>query len=305
MAALWPERSRALVSVSGYLIGEPAINRRPLPPAAELAWWYQFYFATERGKGWVRPAPRRVRQAHLANRIAASGTSTRRRSHAARHPSTIPITSTSSSTTTGGGSGSADGERRYDDARTPTRRGARRSRCRPSRSRATPMERRIPTRRPTRAVRRDRTSIGSSPAASATTCRRRRRERSPTRLSTLDHAATRTIVARQEALHVGPDKARPHPLVAHRLGGRSDELPVEGRLALVRRRDRLAQLRTADAGGPAGPRRARRLLDLHLRQLAADAAVRARVGREVRGRRAHDRRRPHARVRLRARPSTT
>jgi pimeloyl-ACP methyl ester carboxylesterase len=50
LAALWPERCRALVSVSGYLIGSQAGNRAPLPPAAELAWWYQFYFATERGR---------------------------------------------------------------------------------------------------------------------------------------------------------------------------------------------------------------------------------------------------------------
>lgn len=50
VAALWPERTRALVSVSGYLIGSQAANRMPLPPQAELAWWYQFYFATERGQ---------------------------------------------------------------------------------------------------------------------------------------------------------------------------------------------------------------------------------------------------------------
>jgi pimeloyl-ACP methyl ester carboxylesterase len=50
MAALWPERCRALVSVSGYLIGSQTINAKPLPPKAELAWWYQFYFATERGR---------------------------------------------------------------------------------------------------------------------------------------------------------------------------------------------------------------------------------------------------------------
>ena len=49
MAALWPERCKAIVSVSGYLIGSPAANKAPLPPKAELAWWYQFYFATERG----------------------------------------------------------------------------------------------------------------------------------------------------------------------------------------------------------------------------------------------------------------
>jgi pimeloyl-ACP methyl ester carboxylesterase len=50
MAALWPERCRALVSASGYLIGSQAINATPLPPKAEHAWWYQFYFATERGR---------------------------------------------------------------------------------------------------------------------------------------------------------------------------------------------------------------------------------------------------------------
>ncbi|SHK00832.1 alpha/beta fold hydrolase [Paraburkholderia terricola] len=49
IAALWPERCKAMVSVSGYLIGSQAANKGPLPPKAELAWWYQFYFATERG----------------------------------------------------------------------------------------------------------------------------------------------------------------------------------------------------------------------------------------------------------------
>jgi pimeloyl-ACP methyl ester carboxylesterase len=50
VAALWPERCKALVSVSGYLIGSPEANERPLPPKAELQWWYQYYFATERGR---------------------------------------------------------------------------------------------------------------------------------------------------------------------------------------------------------------------------------------------------------------
>jgi pimeloyl-ACP methyl ester carboxylesterase len=50
MAALWPERCKALVSVSGYLIGSREANQMPLPPKAELEWWYQFYFATERGQ---------------------------------------------------------------------------------------------------------------------------------------------------------------------------------------------------------------------------------------------------------------
>jgi pimeloyl-ACP methyl ester carboxylesterase len=50
IAALWPQRCKALVSVSGYLIGSQAAGQVPLPPSAELQWWYQFYFATERGR---------------------------------------------------------------------------------------------------------------------------------------------------------------------------------------------------------------------------------------------------------------
>jgi pimeloyl-ACP methyl ester carboxylesterase len=50
MAVLYPERVKALVSVSGYLIGSQAANAKPLLPAAEQSWWYQFYFATERGR---------------------------------------------------------------------------------------------------------------------------------------------------------------------------------------------------------------------------------------------------------------
>jgi pimeloyl-ACP methyl ester carboxylesterase len=49
IAALWPERCKAHVSVSGYLIGSPEANKMPLPPKAELRWWYQFYFVIERG----------------------------------------------------------------------------------------------------------------------------------------------------------------------------------------------------------------------------------------------------------------
>jgi pimeloyl-ACP methyl ester carboxylesterase len=50
IAALWPQRCRALASVSGYLIGSQEAGKAPLPPEAELQWWYQFYFATERGR---------------------------------------------------------------------------------------------------------------------------------------------------------------------------------------------------------------------------------------------------------------
>jgi pimeloyl-ACP methyl ester carboxylesterase len=55
VAALWPNRCTAMVSVSGYLIGSQAANAAPLPPAAEHSWWYQYYFATERGRlGYYR-----------------------------------------------------------------------------------------------------------------------------------------------------------------------------------------------------------------------------------------------------------
>lgn len=50
VAALWPQRCKALVSVSGYLVGNQASGKQPLPPQAELQWWYQYYFATERGR---------------------------------------------------------------------------------------------------------------------------------------------------------------------------------------------------------------------------------------------------------------
>jgi pimeloyl-ACP methyl ester carboxylesterase len=50
IAALWPERGKAMVSVSGYLIGSQAAGKLPLPPQAELQWWYQYYLATERGR---------------------------------------------------------------------------------------------------------------------------------------------------------------------------------------------------------------------------------------------------------------
>ena len=50
VAALWPERVKGIVSVSGYLIGSQQAGKVPLPPKAELQWWYQYYFATERGR---------------------------------------------------------------------------------------------------------------------------------------------------------------------------------------------------------------------------------------------------------------
>ncbi|WUA11957.1 alpha/beta hydrolase [Nocardia sp. NBC_01377] len=55
IAALWPQRRKAIVAVSGYIVTEQAAQRQPLSPEAELGWWYQYYFATERGRlGCIR-----------------------------------------------------------------------------------------------------------------------------------------------------------------------------------------------------------------------------------------------------------
>ena len=70
VAALWPERCKALVSVSGYLIGSQEANKMPLPPKAELQWWYQYYFATERGMAGYEKYTARFRKTHLADRFA-------------------------------------------------------------------------------------------------------------------------------------------------------------------------------------------------------------------------------------------
>jgi pimeloyl-ACP methyl ester carboxylesterase len=85
VAALWPERCKAMVSVSGYLIGSQAAGRTPLPPQAELQWWYQFYFATDRGRDgyekyrhdfarliWQLASPKWAFDSATFNRSAAS-----------------------------------------------------------------------------------------------------------------------------------------------------------------------------------------------------------------------------------------
>ena len=95
IAALWPERCKALVSVSGYLIGSQEAGKTPLPPKAELQWWYQYYFATERGRRRLRQIPARFRQAHLADSLRRSGISMMPRSIAPPRRSTTPIMSQS------------------------------------------------------------------------------------------------------------------------------------------------------------------------------------------------------------------
>ena len=70
VAALWPERVKALVAVSGYLIGSQEAGRMPLPPKAELEWWYQFYFATERGRVGYEKNRNEFCEADLADRVS-------------------------------------------------------------------------------------------------------------------------------------------------------------------------------------------------------------------------------------------
>ena len=94
VAALWPERCKALVSVSGDLIRSQEAGKAPSPPAAELQWWYQFYFATERGQiGYDKN--RRDFSSSSGGKPRPNGTSMTPRSIAARRPSTTLTTSPS------------------------------------------------------------------------------------------------------------------------------------------------------------------------------------------------------------------
>ncbi len=72
IAALWPERVKSMVSDSGYLIGSQKANEAPLPPKAEFAWWFQFYFDRAR-EGGLRGKSSRFQQAHLATGVAQMG----------------------------------------------------------------------------------------------------------------------------------------------------------------------------------------------------------------------------------------
>ena len=103
VAALWPERCKAMVSVSGYLIGSQEAGKMPLPPKAELQWWYQFYFATD-AAGRVTTNTGTTFRSSSGRLLRRSGTSMTPRSIAAQHPSTTRITLPSSSITIDGGS---------------------------------------------------------------------------------------------------------------------------------------------------------------------------------------------------------
>ena len=179
MAALWPERCRAMVSVSGYLIGSQAAGQAPLAPDAEREWWYQYYFATERGRAGYQAYRRDF--ARLIWRSASPAwrfdDATFERSAAAfDNPDHVAVVIHNYRWRIG----LAAGEPEFDGleqrlAAFPA------ITCRRSRSKATRTARRTPSLRPTPRGSPASTRTGPSPAASATTCRKRRRSTSSTR----------------------------------------------------------------------------------------------------------------------------
>jgi pimeloyl-ACP methyl ester carboxylesterase len=142
VAALWPERCKALVSVSGYLIGSQAAGKVPLPPAVELQWWYQYYFATERGR--VGYDKYRRDFAKLIWRLASPKWDFDDATFDRSAPSFDNPTSPSSSTTTAGGSASLTARRNTTIWKRSLPPG-RSSPCPRSRWKGTPMARPIPT----------------------------------------------------------------------------------------------------------------------------------------------------------------
>jgi pimeloyl-ACP methyl ester carboxylesterase len=94
VAALWPERCKAIVSVNGYLINNLERNKLPLPPRVEWGWWYQYYFATERGRAGLA-ANRRELAKLIWKFNPQRGTLTMPPSIAPRRPSTTRTTSAS------------------------------------------------------------------------------------------------------------------------------------------------------------------------------------------------------------------
>ena len=174
-----PSAARAMVSVSGYLIGSQAANRTPLPPAAELSWWYQYYFATERGRaGYDRYRREFARLIwHTASPSWAFDDATFDRSAAAfDNPDHVDIVIHNYRWRLG----LADGEPQYDElerrlAEGPTiARAHDHPRGRRQR-RAAPRSQRLRGE-----VHRAGTSTAPSPAASGTTCPRRHPRPSPT-----------------------------------------------------------------------------------------------------------------------------
>src|SRR5690242_3407072 len=208
VAARWPGRCRAMVSVSGYLIGNQQAGRAPLPPAAELSWWYQFYFATERGRAgydryrrefarliWHTASPQWKFSAADFDRSATSFDN-------ADHVGIVIHNYRWRL-------GLADGEERYDDLErqlatspvitvpTITLEGDANGAPQPSPP---------PTGRSSRAS----TSTGLSPAASDTTCRKKPGRRSPKPSSTSPATRGKNMPAEDTAIrpfHIGFSEA--------------------------------------------------------------------------------------------------
>lgn len=173
IAILWPERCKALVSVSGYLVSSQASQHAPLPPAAELQWWYQFYFSTERGRAgydkyrhdfskliWKLASPKWNFDDATFDRTAASFENA---DHVA-----IVIHDYAF------GSDSLKAKRNMTIWKRSLPK-FRQSPCPQSRWKVTPMARRIRTPVPTPINSPANMRAGSSPAASATTCRKKLR----------------------------------------------------------------------------------------------------------------------------------
>ena len=186
IAALWPERCRALVSVSGYLIGSPEGNRMPLPPKAELDWWYQYYFATERGRAGYEKNTREF--AKLIWRLASpkwdfDDATFNRTAASFDNPDHVGIVIHNYRWRLG----LAEGEPKYE--RPGAAAGARPGHlpCRQSPWKATPMALRIQSPAPMQGSSRAGTRTAPSMAASATTCHRKPRTRSR-RLSSMSMA---------------------------------------------------------------------------------------------------------------------
>jgi pimeloyl-ACP methyl ester carboxylesterase len=184
LAILWPQRTRGMVSVSGYLLGSPEANKNPLPPQAELAWWYQFYFATERGRAgydmyrrdfakliWTLASPQWQFDDATFERSAAGSSNATRTMWPSRFKATV----------------GAWVWRRESPSTRPLK--ASSSRLRTSafpRSpwKAMPTVPPIRSRAPMLGSSPAATSTGPSRVASATTCLRKRHRHSPRRLST-------------------------------------------------------------------------------------------------------------------------
>ena len=230
IAALWPERCKAMVSVSGYLIGSQEAGKMPLPPKAELQWWYQFYFATERGRAgydkyrhdfskliWQLASPKWNFDDATFDRSAA----------AFDNPDHVAIVIHNYRWRLG----LAEGEPKYDDLEKRLAESPGHHACPPSPWKAMPMARRIRSLAPTPRSSRANIRTGPSRAASGTICRRRPRTRSPKPSSTSSRKAERPKLAnRQESSMAQLEKERAaseggkvvYTAKTHTIGGREN-----------------------------------------------------------------------------------